>query len=159
MPAAPPLLAHKSDVRHRGRPNHLDVPVADRSTVQTVKQTLAAPRKMGTIATCSSSMRRARRYCWIVATPPSKRTSAPLAASNARDNAASIPSVTKLNVVPPCITKDGREWRVSTNTGWWYGGSSPHQPFHSSSGPRPADRGGHVAPPARGGDGGGGAGP
>src|SRR5207302_3429612 len=51
---------------------------------------------------------------------------------NARDNAASIPSVTKLNVVPPRITKGGREWRVSTNTGWWYGGSSPHQPFHSS---------------------------
>ena len=47
MPAARPLLAHESDVRHRGRPDHLDVPVADRSTVQTVKQTLAAPEEDG----------------------------------------------------------------------------------------------------------------
>src|SRR5215510_12777954 len=33
---------------------------------------------------------------------------------------------------------DGRAWCVNTNTGTWYGGFFPHQPFHSSSrhGPR-----------------------
>ena len=49
-----------------------------------------------------------------------------------------MPSVTKWNVVPPCILIGARAWWVSTNTAQWYGGSSPHQPFHSSSshGPR-----------------------
>src|SRR6266446_8253146 len=45
MAAAPPSLAQESDVRHRGRADHLDFLVADRSTVQTVKQTLAAPEE------------------------------------------------------------------------------------------------------------------
>ena len=43
-------------------------------------------------------------------------------------SAASIPSVTKWNVVPPCIVIGGRAWCVRTKTGWWNGGSSPHQP-------------------------------
>src|ERR1700730_6792560 len=47
MAAAPPLPAHESDVRHRGGADHLDVLIADRSTVQTVKQTLAAPEEDG----------------------------------------------------------------------------------------------------------------
>ena len=49
-----------------------------------------------------------------------------------------MPSSTKWNVVPPCIVMDGRGWWVSTNTGWWKGGSSPHQPVHRSplQGPR-----------------------
>ena len=46
--------------------------------------------------------------------------------------------MTKVNVVPPCIGTGSRSWWVSTNTGAWYGGSSPHQPVHvSSHGPSP----------------------
>ena len=67
------------------------------------------------------------------ATPPPSLTSLPAAASKARSSAASMPSVTKWNVVPPCIAIGSRGWWVSTKTGWWYGGSSPHQPFQSES--------------------------
>ena len=45
----------------------------------------------------------------------------------------SIPSVTKWKVVPPSIGTGSRGWWVSTNTGRWYGGSSPHQPRQSRS--------------------------
>ena len=41
---------------------------------------------------------------------------------------------------------------MSTNTGWWYGGSSPHQPVHGSSPHAPADRAEHVAAHDRGAD-------
>lgn len=43
----------------------------------------------------------------------------------------------KWNVVS-ARENDGRRWWVSTNTGVWNGGMSPHQPFQSSSshGPR-----------------------
>ena len=44
-----------------------------------------------------------------------------------------MPSVTKWNVVPPAISIGACAWWVRTNTGWWYGGSGPHQPCHSSS--------------------------
>src|SRR2546421_3211088 len=43
-----------------------------------------------------------------------------------------MPSVTKWNVVPPFIWSGSRGWCVRTKTGWWKGGSSPHQPFHES---------------------------
>ncbi len=69
----------------------------------------------------------------MVAAPPPSRTSLSPAASNARSSAASMPSVTKWNVVPPSIGIGARGRWVSTNTGWWYGGSSPHQPLHCSS--------------------------
>ena len=38
-----------------------------------------------------------------------------------------MPSVTKWNVVPPCLTSGSRSWWVRTKTGTWKGGSSPHQ--------------------------------
>lgn len=44
-----------------------------------------------------------------------------------------IPSVTKVNVVPPAIGWGSRAWWVRTNTDAWKGGSSPHQPFHGRS--------------------------
>ena len=43
----------------------------------------------------------------------------------------------KWNVVPPAIASDGRGWWVSTYTGVWNGGLSPHQPCHASSGHGP----------------------
>ena len=55
-------------------------------------------------------------------------------------------SSTKWKVVPPSIVIDGRGRWASTNTGQWYGGLSPHEPFQSSSPRRPADRPEHVAP-------------
>ena len=50
----------------------------------------------------------------------------------ARASAASKPSVTKWNVVPPAISIGSCGWWVRTKTGAWYGGSSPHQPRHCS---------------------------
>jgi hypothetical protein len=38
---------------------------------------------------------------------------------------------------PPFISRGARGWCVSTNTGTRYGGSSPHQPLHVSSGHGP----------------------
>src|SRR5215210_4532681 len=55
------------------------------------------------------------------------------AAAVACSKAKSKPSVTKKNVVPPAISIGSRAWWVSTKTGAWYGGSSPHQPRQSSS--------------------------
>jgi hypothetical protein len=40
---------------------------------------------------------------------------------------------------------DSRGWWVRTNVGWWYGGSSPHQPFPLVVGPVAADGTEHVA--------------
>src|SRR5450631_1556400 len=48
-----------------------------------------------------------------------------------------MPSVTKRKVVPPSMVTDARGWLVSTKTGVWYGGLSPHQPFQVSSGQAP----------------------
>jgi hypothetical protein len=36
-------------------------------------------------------------------------------------------------VVPPSISKGSRGWWVSTKTGVWNGGLSPHQPFQGGS--------------------------
>src|ERR671919_2847230 len=44
-----------------------------------------------------------------------------------------IPSVTKMKVVPPSISRGSRGWCVSTKTGVWNGGLSPHQPFQGGS--------------------------
>jgi len=44
-----------------------------------------------------------------------------------------IPSVTKVKVVPPSISRGSRGWWVSTKTGVWKGGLSPHQPFQGGS--------------------------
>ena len=75
-----------------------------------------------------------------------ERTSAPSAASRARAYAASKPSVTKWNVVPPAITIGSCGWWVRTKTGAWYGGSSPHQPRHwPPRTPTAAHRAEHVA--------------
>ena len=48
-----------------------------------------------------------------------------------------MPPVTNRNSVPPFIVIGARGWCVSTKTGVWYGGSSPHQPFQLSSGHAP----------------------
>ena len=47
-----------------------------------------------------------------------------------RLDADSMPSVTKVKVVPPSLTSGSRSWWVMTKTGMWNGGSSPHQPSH-----------------------------
>lgn len=58
-------------------------------------------------------------------------------ASAARCNAASTAPVTKWNSVFLAMDRGTRAWCLSTNTGVWKGGFSPHQPFHSSSGQLP----------------------
>src|SRR4051812_47552591 len=96
------------------------------------------PSTTGAMWSRSSSIRPAFRYCRTVAAPPAIETSPSPAASRARSSAASGPSVTKWKVVPPSMVSGSRAWCVSTNTGAWYGGSSPHQPFQSRShSPRP----------------------
>src|SRR5260221_8456109 len=111
---------------------------------------------MGTIATCISSTRPAFRYCWIVAAPPPSLTSRPPAAAIACDSADSMPSVTKLKVVPPSIGIGSRGGWVSTNTGWWYGGGGGPPPLPLVCPPPPPTRphkfwapvaGPHTAPP------------
>ena len=47
---------------------------------------------------------------------------------------APIPSVTNTKGCRPAsLNRGSRGWWVSTNTGVWNGGSSPHQPFHGRS--------------------------
>src|SRR4029453_13794721 len=96
------------------------------------------PSRIGTTETTISSSRPAERYCCATDAPPPRDTSFSPAAARACSSADSIPSVTKWNVVPPCISSGSRGWLVRTKTGWWKGGLSPHQPFHDSShGPGP----------------------
>src|SRR5215218_412320 len=98
-----------------------------------------APRSTGTTWSCTSSSNPARRYWAATSPPPATWTSRPPAAAWACSRADSIPSVTNVNVVP-CSSSGSRAWWVSTNTGWWNGGSSPHHPLalgSSSHGPLP----------------------
>src|SRR5438874_2615339 len=96
------------------------------------------PSRIGTTETTISSSRPAARYCCATDAPPPRDTSFSPAAARARSSADSIPSMTKWNVVPRCISSGLRGWLVRTKTGWWKGGLSPHQPFHDSShGPGP----------------------
>src|SRR5215207_9871210 len=99
-----------------------------------------SPSSSGTTWSCISSISPASRYCWTTSAPPATATSPSPAAARACSSADSIPSVTNVNVVPPSFCTGSRGWWVSTNTGWWNGGSSPHQAsaFGSSShGPSP----------------------
>ena len=80
----------------------------------------------------SSSCPAASTWLTVLA-PPAMQTLRSPAASRARSSATSTPSVTKWKVVPPAISTGSRGWWVSTNTGVWYGGSSPHQPRQSPS--------------------------
>ena len=62
------------------------------------------------------------------------------AAARACSRALSNPSVTNVKVVPPPFSTGSRSWCVSTKTGTWNGGLSPHQAsaFGSlSQGPEP----------------------
>src|SRR4029453_17141660 len=59
-------------------------------------------------------------------------TSLPFAARLACLSADSMPSVTKKNVVPPCIGSGSRAKWVSTKTGWGNGGCSPTNPSKDS---------------------------
>src|SRR5919108_82775 len=97
------------------------------------------PRRIGTTEITSSSSRPAARYCCATDAPPPRETPLSPAAARACSSADSIPSVTKWKVVPLSISRGSRGWCVRTKTGWWNGGSSPHQPFHESSshGPGP----------------------
>ena len=74
----------------------------------------------------------------MTSAPPPTMTSLPAAAALACSSAASIPSVTKVKVVSESVS-GARSWWVSTNTGMWKGGSSPHHPSQGSSphGPGP----------------------
>src|SRR4051794_20744152 len=96
------------------------------------------PSRIGTTETTISSSNPAARYCCATDAPPPRDTSFSTAAARACSSADSIPSVTKWNVVPPCSSSGRRGWFVSTKTGWWNGGLSPHQPCQDSShGPGP----------------------
>lgn len=94
------------------------------------------PRSTGAIATCISSIRSASRNCRRVETPPPIRTSFPCAAAFACASASAGEASRKWKVVSE-RENEGRGWWVSTNTGVRNGGSSPHQPFQSSSGHGP----------------------
>ena len=50
--------------------------------------------------------------------PPPSEMSFPPAAARACSSADSMPSVTKWNVVPPCMSSGSRAWWVTTNIGW-----------------------------------------
>ena len=50
--------------------------------------------------------------------PPASDTSFPRAARRACSSADSMPSVTKVKLLPPSSVSGGRGWWVSTNTGW-----------------------------------------
>ena len=77
-------------------------------------------------------------YCCTACAPPAIVTSPSPAAARACSSADSIPSVTNVNVVPPCISSGSRGWCVRTKTGTWKGGSSPHQPRQDRAhGPSP----------------------
>src|SRR4051794_34427932 len=97
------------------------------------------------MCTRSSSISPAARYWLMVVAPPPIATSPSPTVARACASADSIPSVTKWYVVPPAIGCGSRAWWVSTKTGAWNGGSSPHQPFHGRShAPRTGPQ--HVAP-------------
>ena len=94
------------------------------------------PSISGTMCSSSSSTSPAARYWLMASAPPPIVTSLPAAASVACSRADSIPSVTKVNVVSESVS-GSRSWWVSTNTGTWNGGSSPHHPVPGIVAPRP----------------------
>jgi len=61
----------------------------------------------------------ARRYCCTALAPPAIATSRSPAGARACSRADSIPSVTNVNVVPPCMASGSRSWWVRTKTGAW----------------------------------------
>src|SRR5215204_4277570 len=71
--------------------------------------------------------------CWTVPAPPAILTFLSPAAAFACCKALSMPSVTKVNVVPPSLTNLSRGWWVTTNTGMRKGGLSPHGPRGSEA--------------------------
>ena len=104
--------------------------------LEVVEQPGAGSEEDGDDVECTSSIRPAFRYCWATLAPPAKATSFPAAASRACSSADSMPSVTKMKVVPPSFTTGSRAWCVTMKTGVWKGGSSPHQPSQGCSSPR-----------------------
>ncbi len=84
------------------------------------------PNITGEIASVNSSTSPARRYCWMTSAPPAMRMSRSPATARAWRSALSMPSLTKVNVVPPGRTHGSRTCEVSTNTGVWNGASSGH---------------------------------
>ena len=78
-----------------------------------------APSTTGATWRWSSSSSPAARYWRTALAPPAIDTSCSPAAARACSSADSIPSVTKLKVVPPCIGIGSRAWWVSTKTGAW----------------------------------------
>ena len=107
-----------------------------------VEQALSPPRSTG--ARSRVARRRARpRGPGAPSKPrPRCRHRAP-GDRRACSKAASKPSVTKWNVVPPSSSIGSRAWWVRTKTGAWYGGSSP--PAAPVLVPGAADRAEHVA--------------
>ena len=92
------------------------------------------PSRMGTIATCRSSTRPARRNSRTVDRAAADADIASIRPPRRRERAP--PRVTPLRkwkVVPPAISIDGRGVWVRTKTGTRNGGSSPHQPRQSGS--------------------------
>src|SRR5215218_4872440 len=90
------------------------------------------PSTSGTMFDSSTSTSPAARYWLMALAPPPMTTSLPGAASRACSSADSIPPVTKVKVVSERVSGSRSRW-VSTNTGMWNGGSSPHHPRHGSS--------------------------
>ena len=91
--------------------------VAERSQIDAAQKMFSGPEQDRPDGEMQFVDQAAARYCRIVATPPPTRTSRPPAAALACSSAASMPSVTKRNSVPPAIVSGGRAWCVSTKTG------------------------------------------
>jgi hypothetical protein len=98
----------EADVRDRRRADELGAPVALGDAVEVVEESLAAAQEDGDDRHVHLVDQAARRYCCTVDAPPPTLTSAPSAASKARPSAASMPSSTKWNVVPPSMVIGGR---------------------------------------------------
>src|SRR3954453_21289828 len=84
-----------------------------------------SPRRIGTTWICISSISPAFRYCWAMFAPPPRRTSLPPAASLACSRADSMPSVTKVKVVPPSLVTGLRAWGGTRKHGWVEGDDEP----------------------------------
>ena len=105
-----------------------------------VEQADAAAEETGAMWTVSSSSRPARRYC-DTALPPPWTWMSLSPASRAGLLERRLDAVGDVGERRAGSSSSGaRSWWVRTNTGWWKGGSSPHQPRalgSSSQGPSP----------------------
>ena len=127
------------------RRNELNAFVSQGAHVNPLEQSLSPPSRTGEIATCSSSMRPVRRYCWIVLGPPPMRTSIPLAAS-ARPVKRLVNTARDEVECRSAFHLDGRARVMSQDESWnVIGWVVPPPAFPVHVGPGTANRSEHVS--------------